>query len=475
MKKALLISLLYTITVAFAASTTLQVEPQTITVNGHKVPYYSITQPDGTWGFVGHKGDTFNVVVKNKLNEPTAIHWHGLELPNSQDGVDYVTQDPIPAHGQMEYKFVLNHAGTFWMHSHFGLQEQIGIEAPLLVLDNYDNKYQQIPIMFQDFTYKKPEDVMKKLTGGDMSDMHMGHDDMDMSNMDMSHDMDDMKNMNHDNKSEHDSHGVMDLNDVKYDAYLTNYHSPDNPQITQVKAGSTVRLRFIDGAAASNFWINLGKLQGKIIAVDAKSVTPYLSNRFQIAMGQRVDVLVNIPQKGGTFPIIGQVEGLKSQTGIILTTNPKLKSSLPSTAKSVAGALDYNQEYKLHSSDQQKPHAKNITMVLNGDMKTYKWTLNGERWPKVTPLKFKLGEVINLTFDNKSMMAHPMHLHGHSFKIIAINGRPINGATRDTVLVLPNSKVTVQFTADHIGKWMLHCHTAYHMAGGMMTYIVIEK
>ncbi len=456
---------------AFASQTILDVNYKDIMVDGKPVKMMTIEQPNGVWGFTGYKGEIFNVIVKNNLSESTSIHWHGLELPNNQDGVDYVTQAPISAHSEMKYQFILNRAGTFWMHSHFGLQEQNGLEAPLVVLAADDDKYQQVPIMFQDFTHKKPEEVFKELSGGNMPDMHMGHGGMDMSNMDMSHDMGGMDNGD---KNEHD--GGSDLNDVKYDAYLTNYHSSDNPQITQVKAGSTVRLRFIDGAAASNFWINLGKLQGKIIAIDAESITPYLGNKFQIAMGQRVDVLVNIPKDGGTFPIVGQVEGLKSQTGIVLTTDTKLKKfTISNEAKLVSGALDYTQEYKLHSSYVEKPNGKNITMILDGNMMTYKWTINGEAWPKITPLKFKLGEVVNLTFDNKSMMAHPMHLHGHSFKIIAINGKPVNGALRDTVLVLPHSQVTVQFTADHLGKWMLHCHTAYHMAGGMMTYVEIVK
>lgn len=475
-----------------AAPVILQVESQTITVKGKKVPFATIVQPDGTWGYIGKQGESFNVIVKNNLNESTVLHWHGIALPNSQDGVDGMTQDaPIAPHSQMAYSFPFNEHGTYWVHSHYGLQEQIGVEAPLIVLANDDSKYQQIPIMFQDFSFKSPEEIFKSLhknssapmamhhnmAGMDMSNMDMsGHDmaGMDMSGMDMSSgDMADMPGM----KMDHKSH--MDLNDVKYDAYLTNYHSPDTPQITQVKAGDTVKLRFINGASASNFWINLGKLNGIVVAADGQDVKSVIGNKFPIAMGQRLDVLVKIPAKGGVFPILGQVEGLKDQTGLILTTKANTSQAIPATAKAVVPAVGYQLEKQLHPEQPIKLVAsngvtKNLTLTLNGDMMSYNWTLNNQTWPNIKPVVVNKGDLVDLTFDNQSMMSHPMHLHGYSFKVIKIDGKAVDGAMRDTVMVMPHSKVTVQFLANNPGKWMLHCHIAYHMAGGMMTYLQVN-
>lgn len=486
LKLTLLMSGLISLT--YAAPVVLQVESQTIKVNGKTVPYYTIVQPDGTWGYMGQKTESFDVIVRNNLDESTVIHWHGITLPNKQDGVDGLTQVyPIAPHSEMEYKFSLDAAGTYWMHSHYGLQEQIGVEAPLVVFNENDKKYQQVVVMFQDFSFKSPEDIFKSLHKNSSAPMHMmGHDmgnmkmddtSMDMSNQNGSDDMSDMDM----SEMDHDAHSMsMDLNDVKYDAYLTNYHSTDNPQITQVKAGDSVKLRFINGASASNFWINLGKLQGVVVAVDGQDTKPVVGNKFPIAMGQRIDVLVTMPKKGGVFPILGQVEGLKDQTGLILTTKSATKSTISDKATKAAPAVGYELETKLHPAKSIKLNSTsgvtdNLTLVLNGDMKTYNWTLNNQMWPNIKPLEVKSGDLVNITFDNKSMMSHPMHLHGYQFKVINIDGKSIDGPFRDTVLVMPHSKVTVQFVANNPGKWMLHCHVAYHMAGGMMTYLQVDN
>lgn len=470
-----------------ASPTILEIKSQTIQVNGKSVPFATIVQPDGTWGYYPPAGDDFDVIVKNDLAESTVIHWHGLIMPNHLDGVAGLTQAlPIAPGHEQHYKFKLQQSGTYWMHSHQGMQEQIGVEAPLVVLDNADLKQQQIVVMFQDFSFKSPEQIMHELKPG-ASTLHS----MDLapvitnpstSKKAMDHKQmagmsaDEMLGMQMDDPESGGMHDMadMDLNDVEYDAYLTNYHSPDHPQITQVTAGKTVRLRFINGASASNFWINLGKLQGKLVAIDGREITPLTGLRFELAMGQRADILLNIPKNGGTFPILGQVEGLKSQTGLLLTTLAKPKLiSIESQATTVAPALDYTEELKLHNSYQvpQIQNPVNLEVKLTGDMKNYTWKINDQTWPNITPLQVVQEQRVIMTFDNQSMMAHPMHLHGYQFKVISINGKRINGAMRDTILVLPNSKVTVEFIASNPGKWMLHCHMLYHMGAGMMTYL----
>jgi FtsP/CotA-like multicopper oxidase with cupredoxin domain len=102
-------------------------------------------------------------------------------------------------------------------------------------------------------------------------------------------------------------------------------------------------------------------------------------------------------------------------------------------------------------------------------MKPYAWSMNGEYWPHVTPLILSQGQHVEIDLINHSMMAHPMHLHGHAFQVIAINGRQINGAVRDTVLITPLGRVRIAFDADNPGRWPFHCHNLYHQATGMMT------
>jgi FtsP/CotA-like multicopper oxidase with cupredoxin domain len=118
----------------------------------------------------------------------------------------------------------------------------------------------------------------------------------------------------------------------------------------------------------------------------------------------------------------------------------------------------------------KKPDQK-IDLVLGGNMIDYIWTINDQAWPEVTPILVKEGKRIEITFKNTSMMSHPMHLHGHVFQVTAINDTPFQGALRDTILVLPNSSVTIQFDADNPGTWPLHCHFLYHAEAGMFSVV----
>ncbi len=438
----------------FANPIILQVKNKVITVNGKKATVLTIAQPDGTWGYYAKSGDKFDVIVQNELNESTIIHWHGLDLPNNQDGTE-LTQPVIPPHGQYSYNFKLTNTGTYWMHSHFGLQEALLAEAPLIIESPEDRNYQQVVVMFQDFSFKSPEKVLSKLIQSSSKAMDMS--DGTMAGMKMSH----------------GSH-MNDLNDVPYDAFLTNYHTPEQPQIVQVTPGGKIKLRFINGSSGSNFWINTGVLDATAVAVDGRNITPYSAKKYQLAEGQRIDLILTIPKSGGIFPIIGQVEGLKNQTGLILSTT-KTHATIKKMATKTAPALDDSQELNLHSTDQfiSKPIAQVIEYKLTGTMSPYAWQINSQSWPKVTPVKIKTGSRVELVFVNNSMMSHPMHLHGFGFKIVEVNGHKIDGAIRDTVLVLPKETIKVVFDATASGKWLLHCHLAWHMHTGMMTYIEI--
>lgn len=457
MKKFILLALLASYTLA--KPTILQVKYKNILVNGKQIRVMTIAQPNGTWGYYANAHESFNVIVENKLDEPTVIHWHGLTLPNREDGTE-LTQKVIAPHSQYSYNFKLNNIGTFWMHSHYKLQEGLFAEAPLIIESPEDKSYQQVVVMLQDFSFKSPDLIMQGLT--------LPTAKMDMQHMSM-HGMHNMK-MDMSSKSE------PDLNDVNHDIYLTNYHTPQEPQIIFTNAKQQVKLRFINGSSSSNFWIKLGKLTGKAIAVDGHNIKLISGNEFQLATAQRMDIIVNIPKNGGDFPIIVQVEGRKNETGLILTTNKSLThASIKVLAKTTAKALDYSQEIKLQSIKElsHKKVDQVIKYTLTGTMSPYAWQINHQTWPNVTPVKIKQGSRVELDFINKSMMAHPMHIHGYSFKVVEVNGKKINGSIRDTILVLPNSSVKVIFDATELGKWLIHCHTLYHMHTGMMTYLEV--
>src|SRR3546814_6733417 len=110
-------------------------------------------------------------------------------------------------------------------------------------------------------------------------------------------------------------------------------------------------------------------------------------------------------------------------------------------------------------------------IVLDGDMAAYVWTLDGLVWRQHRPIAVRAGDRVEVTLRNQSMMGHPMHLHGHHFQVVAIDGRRFAGARRDTVWLPPQRELTIAFDADNPGTWAFHCHHLYHMATGMMTTV----
>lgn len=425
-------------------------------VDGKSTELFRVEQPDGTWGYHGVKGQIFDAIVKNQTDKPTVLHWHGLIVPNDQDGVPYVTQAPIPPGGEYHYHFLLQQSGTYWMHSHHDLQVQQFLSAPLIISDAKDKASEkEVTLFIGDFSYKKPEVILSELKKGQMTHMHHGNG---MSSMPM-------------------SQPEADLNDVNYDAFLTNYKTLKNPEIVPVHQGDTVRLRFIAGSAMSNFFINTGILKGKAIAIDGQAIKPVESNQFQLAVGQRIDVLVTIPQGENAYPILAQGEGTAMQTGLILTTPKANIPKLNEKTSNKAGALNYDQEFKFKALQPMsaKTPGQTLTVNLEGDMMSYVWTINNQKWPEIKPLTVQKNKRVELVFNNKTMMAHPMHLHGHVFEVTEIDGKKISdGLLHDTVLVLPKSTVKVQFDSDNPGNWMMHCHMLYHQETGMMTLMTYQ-
>jgi FtsP/CotA-like multicopper oxidase with cupredoxin domain len=431
---------------AAEAATVLQTAEKNISVNGKTATVLALSQPDGTLGISAKKGEFFDLILKNRMQIPTSIHWHGLILPNNQDGVAFVTQFALYPGLDYHYKFPLMQSGTYWMHSHLGLQEQKLLSAPLIIYDPEDSKIadQEAILFFADFSFKSPSEIYRQL--------RCKHKETPL-------------------KKEMSS---QDIVEVDYDAFLINYRTLENPDIVKVEPGKKVRLRIINGASATNCFIVLGNLEGEAIAVDGNRIQPLRSAQFELAVAQRIDILLKIPEEGGVFPILARGEGTDKQAGILLTTQengPLPNLSEKSTEK--AGALTNAQERNLHALYPlaKKPVDRKLVIELGGNMADYSWTMNGQSWPEVTPLVVAQGERVEINFKNSTTMSHPMHLHGHVFQVTAIDGKPFDGAMRDTILVMPNSTVSIQFDADNPGVWPLHCHILYHLEAGMFTVL----
>jgi FtsP/CotA-like multicopper oxidase with cupredoxin domain len=448
------------------SATKLQAISRTLEINGKAATVMGVQQPTGTQGLIANVNQPFRVLLENKLSVPTAIHWHGLHPPNNQDGVPGVTQPVIRPYSSILYDFPLRPAGTHWMHSHQGLQEAFLLSAPLIVHDPIDQARdeQEIVIFLGDFSFTPPKEIYAKLRTPKktpmpgMSGKTAGSQGMAAMKMGM---------------------GKPDANDWNYDAYLANDRTLNDPAVVHVEKGGRVRLRIINGSSGTNFFIELGSLDGELIATDGMAVHPVRGRRFPLAIAQRIDLRIQLPREGGGFPILALREGATEQTGIILATKGAGIERLPVEASAPAGLLDLGLESRLVAADPLIAKAVDQVHVLRlqGDMARYAWLINGESFDVNNPgtqtpqVRVKPGQRVALKFINDTGMSHPMHLHGHSFQVIDINGRALNGALRDTVFVAPGTSVTVAFDANNPGLWYVHCHVLWHLAAGMATLV----
>jgi FtsP/CotA-like multicopper oxidase with cupredoxin domain len=445
---------------------------RTLAVNGKPARVFGLIGPNGNPGITLSPGERFHVDLVNQAGTSTIVHWHGQLPPWRQDGFPWPQTPPIAAGDTRSYDYAPI-AGTYWMHSHQGMQEQSLMTAPLIVRSAEDMRAdrQEVVLMLHDFSFQTPDELLAGLTefrgsqsampkSGMDKAMHMGSGGMGAMNMATMGAMNMASGMS------------MDLNDIDYDAFLANDRTVADPEVIRTEPGGRVRLRLINGASATQFWIDLGALSGTVVAVDGHPVRPVRVSRLPLAMAQRLDVLIDLPGSGA-YPIFAQVEGKRARTGIVLASSGAPVSRLAAEAQENAPPVDLSLERRLEAATSLAPRAPDVThrVILAGAMAPYTWSLNGEYWPNVTPLMIAPGQRVAIEMVNHSMMPHPMHLHGHAFQVIAINGAPFAGAVRDTVLVPPMGSVTIAFDANNPGRWAFHCHNLYHMMTGMMTEV----
>jgi FtsP/CotA-like multicopper oxidase with cupredoxin domain len=424
----------------------LRIVSRVLDVKGKAAKVYGIVGPNGKAGLEMVLGQPFRFNLKNEIDDRTLIHWHGLTPPTAQDGVPHLSSPLINIGESRLYDFENNKPGTHWMHSHLGLQEQRMLAAPLIVHELKKQLFdeQEHVVMLHDFTFRDPQEIMAELRSG--GGEHAKHN---------------MKGMDH---------SQMNMTaDVAFDAMLANDRTLDDPEILQSEIGGHVRLRIINASASTNMWIDLGELDGALIAVDGNTVFPINGKRFPLAIAQRADIRIALPNRPGAWPILFQSEGTPLRSGIIVQAG-KAEIVMVSDQGEAGAPLDYSLEAQLHSAAQvlKEPVNNSQFVALTGGDKDYVWGFNGKAMMHDTLFSVREGERVEVTMQNQTNMAHPMHLHGHYFKVVGLSGKPIDGAVRDTVLIPAGENVTIQFDANNPGTWAFHCHHLYHMNSGMM-------
>ncbi|MDE2386863.1 MAG: multicopper oxidase family protein [Actinomycetales bacterium] len=414
-------------------------------------------------------GDLVKLTQKNELAEATSIHIHGLALRNDADGVPMVTQDEVGSGTSFTQTFKAPHPGTYWYHSHTGLQPEEGLYGSFIIDDPseagaYDREW---ILMLDDWTVgigKNPEQILLDLKAATSSDHDMGGmNGMNMGGMDMSG----MGGMNM--AGMQDQFGLgMGMSDVTYPAYIINGRVAEAPEVFDAKAGERIRLRIINAGSDTAFVFGVEGHTMTVTHTDGFSIKEAQAQTVLLGMGERIDAVVTV--QDGAFSAyaipVGKT-GTPARAVLRTGTNPTPPvSKIPTSARSVTQVSDLSttSENRLTGS----PSAT-LSAMLMGSMVPYSWNINGNTDMHATLFELREGETVDLNFMNHSMMFHPMHFHGHTFQVIGANGQQLpNGPRKDTVIVKPMTSVTVRIQADNPGDWALHCHNSYHMDSGMM-------
>jgi len=479
------------------------------------------------------EGDEAEIVVKNGMDkEELSQHWHGILLPPLMDGVAYVNTPPIRPGESFTFKFKVRQHGTYWYHSHTGVQEQKGLYGAIVIHPKNPTikADKEVVAVISDWSDENADQIMKNLRkDGDYYLYKKGT----VRSLVGAARAGGLGTYLH---NEWTRMGGMDLSDVGYDAFLIN--GKRDLQLGVAHPGETVRLRIINAAASSYFYFSLGQEPMKVISADGIDIEPVMAKDVLIGMAETYDVLFKVPEHKNYELRVTAQDGTGSASGWIgmgekvpapvrpmpdmyapmdhgghadhgahgshsdhsaHAQHPPAKTAQPADshhghhahhhghhghhaghkakAKTAAKEIESKplRQVESLSVDELRSPVKTafaanakihtVKLVLGGDMERYVWHINGKAIHQDRTIKINEGDVVRFTFENETMMHHPMHFHGHFFRVLNQGGdfSPL----KHTVDVPPHGSRTIEFLADEPGDWMLHCHNLYHMKTGM--------
>jgi len=354
------------------------------------------------------EGDTAEIIVHNLMDEETSLHWHGLMLPNKEDGVPMLTQMGIKPHSTYTYKFPIIQHGTHWYHSHSGLQEQIGMYGSMILKKRDDDPtfrkgiddIPAIPLILSEWTDLNPNNVHRML--------HNANDWFAIKKNSTQSYWEAIKEGHFGTKvtNEWKRMLAMDVSDIYYDKFLINGTSEQ--QLSQFKAGDRVRFRISNGGASSYFWINYAGGKIEVVANDGNDVEPLMVDRLIIGVSETYDIVVTIPEKNTSYELLVTPEDRTKSVSIYVGEGIKqLHAPLPK--------LKYFEGMKM----------MNDMMKMNGDMKDMgmamslqKMDMNAVMYPEITGEKAKDPQKMDMNKEAK--MDHSSHSAGNT-DIVTLN------------------------------------------------------
>ena len=495
------------------------------------------------------EGQNVRIAVTNTLDEDSSIHWHGLILPFQMDGVPGVSFPGIRPGETFTYEFPIRQSGTYWYHSHSGLQEQQGHYGPIVIDPAsadpvaYDREH---VVVLSDWSFLHPHQIIAKLRqeggyfnrnrvtlagrlSGDPAQQIPAADRAMFARMRM------------------DPTDILDVNATTY-AYLINGHGLEENWTGLFRPGERVRLRVINASAMSIFNIRIPGLAMSVVATDGQNVRPVTVDELQISVAETYDVIVQptgdqaytivaeamdrsgmgratlAPRLGMTAvvpplrqrPLLGMRDmgmagmdhgampgmshgsaqaaptaaggmnhdmrdpanapGVRLGPGVdMIAPMPQDRTGDPGLGLENAGhkVLTYRDLIALTPFADRRPPTRTIELHLTGNMERFMWSFDGVRQSEgAEPIRLERNERVRLKLVNDSMMAHPIHLHGHFFELV--NGHAGAQPLKHTVNVLPGGFVRLDLTADAPGDWAFHCHLLYHMHAGMMRVVSVR-
>lgn len=472
------------------------------------------------------QGQKLRLTVENALDEESSIHWHGLLVPFQMDGVPGVSFPGVKPHESFTYEFGIEQAGTYWYHSHSGLQELMGMYGPIVIdpagpeAAPYDRDH---VIMLSDHSFVHPASILRKLK---VEPGYYNRQRETLSGLIAGKDQ---------SLSERMAWGKMrmdptDISDVTGAVltYLVNGHGPKTNWTALFTPGERVRLRFINAAAMTVFNVRIPGLSMQVVSADGQDVRPVAIDEFQFSPGETYDVIVTPTDKA--FTILGEsvdrsgmaVATLAPRAGMtaeVLPLRPRPVLTMKDMGMEMEGmdmknmsmrdgnnapqvklgpgveminpmpmdrtgepgigldkvdhkVLVYRDLVALQPNPDMRAAEREIEVHLTGAMDRYMWSMDGKTMTEAhDPLPMRAGERVRVTLINDTMMAHPIHLHGHIFELVTGHGD--HSPRKHTVNVLPGAKVSWDVTAIG-GDWAFHCHLFLHMAMGMMRVVQVR-
>ena len=476
------------------------------------------------------EGQNVRIAVTNRLDEDTSIHWHGLLVPFQMDGVPGLSFPGIKPGQTFVYEFPVRQAGTYWYHSHSGLQELEGHYAPIVIDPAradpapYDREH---VLVLSDYSFAHPHTLVRKLKQQSgyfnrrkqtLAGLLAGQDQTLAERVEWGH-------------MRMDPTDILDVSGSTY-AYLINGHGPADNWMGLFRPGERVRLRIINAAAMTLFNVRIPGLKMTVVQADGQDVRPVEVDEFQISNAETYDVIVT-PADDRAYTVVAEAADSSGLARATLAPRPGMTAEVPKLrerpvltmrdmgmdmgsmagmqmdmsmrnpanapsvklgpgvqmiapmpldrtaergtglAKAPGKVLVYADLVALAPNPDTRAPSRSLEIHLTGNMERFMWAFDGESFSEVVkPIPFRRDERVRVTLVNDSMMNHPIHLHGHFVELV--NGHEGHHPRKHTVNVMPGGKLTFDLTADAPGDWAFHCHMLLHMHAGMFKVVTVR-